>query len=560
MQKPDFYVATTGNDANDGSRDKPFASLEGARNAVRKTKGADRDIQVEISGGTYTLQETLVFDLADSAATGRHIIYSAADGESPVFSAGIPVRDWRPVSADDTPTEAPDGARGKLWSAAFPDQLENVLSLFDGERRLPRAKGNPFSIDVSRSDVADQLLRELRFPTGALKQYSNLDSVELSIIPMHPWTMCILGLESVDTERGVAIVDNDPVYPLAKTHHGLVDQVWAENVFEALDGPGKWVSVNRDRRVYLWPDGERPGEDIVAPALKELLRVEGDISYDNPMDKAVTGIEFKGLTFTHGMRDTWDQGYAGTGLQHNWDFFDRGNAMVRFRGAEDCALENCRLVNSSSGGVRLDLHCRGNRISGCEIGHIGGTGVLLQGYGPGTKDVNQKNAIVDNHIHHNGEDWWHSLAIFVWQSSRNTIGHNTIHHTGYSGIIVTGRIIFDRTGKAEASKSIRWNEIEVDTNMGDTPQTVTDWWYRMEPYLHARNNVIEKNEIYRVMERLGDGNGVYISGCGGGNIVRLNYIHDIFGPGANAVIRTDDLQYETLIEQNLVSRCGGPGV
>ena len=566
MQTPDFFVAVTGNDDNDGTRARPFATLERARDEVRKAKDrvADRDIHVEIAGGLYPLRETVVFGLADSAMPDRKIVYAAADGEVPVFSAGLPVTDWVAVPADETPSEAPEAARGKLWRAAFPGQLTNVLSVFDGETRLQRAKADPFGldvkIDIQRTQAPEFPLRELRFPAGALKEYSNLDSVELTIIPMHPWTMCILGLESVDTERGVAIVDNDPVYPLGKTHHGLVDQVWAENVFEALDGPGKWVSENSDRRIYLWPKGEHPGDGIVVPALKELLRIEGEISYDGPVDKPVTGIEFKGLTFTHGMRDTWDQGYAGTGLQHNWDFFDRGNAMVRFRGAEDCALENCRVVNSASGGVRFDLHCRGNRVAGCEIGYIGGTGVLLQGYGPGTKDVNHGNVIIDNHIHHNGEDWWHTLGIFVWQSSGNRIAHNTIHHAGYSGICVTGRIIFDREGKKEASKSVRWNEITVETDFEDTPEKVTQWWYRMEPYLHARENIIEKNEIYRVMERLGDGNGIYISGCGKGNIVRLNYIHDIFGTGSNAVIRTDDHQYETLIEQNLLFRCGGSGV
>ena len=94
-------------------------------------------------------------------------------------------------------------------------------------------------------------MRELRFPEGGLKEYSNLDSVELVIIPMHPWTMFILGIESIDVSKGSATVDNDPVYPIAKTHHGLVEQVWPENIFEALDSPGRYVSVDKDRAIYL---------------------------------------------------------------------------------------------------------------------------------------------------------------------------------------------------------------------------------------------------------------------------------------------------------------------
>ena len=37
-QAVDFYVAPSGNDANPGSQKQPFASLEGARNAVRAWK------------------------------------------------------------------------------------------------------------------------------------------------------------------------------------------------------------------------------------------------------------------------------------------------------------------------------------------------------------------------------------------------------------------------------------------------------------------------------------------------------------------------------------------
>ncbi len=558
-----FYVSPTGNDAHPGTTAEPFATLTGARDAVReaRARGEAGTVTVELSGGYYRLEETLVFDLRDSAGEGEgKTEFRAASGAAAVVGSGAPVGPWRRVPAESTPSEVPTVARGKLWKAPFPANVEKILALFDGPNRIARARGVPFAIDVDPKEVDSRPRRDLRFPPGALKRYRNLGSVELLIIPMHPWTMNILGIESVDTDSRVARLDNDPIYPLARAHHGISHQVWPENVFEALDRPGRWVSDDAERVVYLWPEADAPSESIVTPTLRELVRVEGRIDRDSPEDEPVRGIEFHGLTFTHGRRDTWDADYHGTGLQHNWEFFDRDNAMVRFRGAERCGLIGCRLVDSASGGVRFDLHCRHNRVVSCEIARIGGTGVLLQGYGPGKKDVNSHNEILDNHIHHNGIDWWHNLGVFVWQSSHNRIAGNTIHHTGYTAICVTGRIIFDRAGVGEASKSVRWNEIEVDTETGDTPESISAWWYRMEPYLHSRGNLIERNEIYRVMERLGDGNAVYISGCGRDNVVRENYIHDIFGPGSNAMIRTDDLQYETLIEKNLVYRCGGPGV
>ena len=48
-----------------------------------------------------------------------------------------------------------------------------------------------------------------------------------------------------------------------------------------------------------------------------------------------------------------------------------------------------RFANSGGTAVRLDLHCQRNQIAGNHIEHLGGAGILLAGYGPGTKDANR---------------------------------------------------------------------------------------------------------------------------------------------------------------------------
>jgi hypothetical protein len=70
--------------------------------------------------------------------------------------------------------------------------------------------------------------------------------------------------------------------------------------------------------------------------------------------------------------------------------FDRPTAAVRLRGAEGCVVQDCRVIATSGNGIRLDLRCQNNRIIGNEISHVGAVGVLLAGYGPGTKDVNRR--------------------------------------------------------------------------------------------------------------------------------------------------------------------------
>ena len=82
----DFYVATNGSDNNPGTKNKPFATLSRARDAVRQLKkqGLKKDIAVLVRGGGYTLYEPVVFSLKDSGTDGHSITYAAYPGEHPV--------------------------------------------------------------------------------------------------------------------------------------------------------------------------------------------------------------------------------------------------------------------------------------------------------------------------------------------------------------------------------------------------------------------------------------------------------------------------------------------
>jgi hypothetical protein len=54
------------------------------------------------------------------------------------------------------------------------------------------------------------------------------------------------------------------------------------------------------------------------------------------------------------------------------------------------------------------------------------------------------------------------------------------------------------------------------------------------------------------VQLLSDGNGIYVSGAGTGNIVRYNYLHDNLAHSLPAAIRCDDDQHDTLIYGNVL--------
>ncbi|HJN14894.1 MAG TPA: right-handed parallel beta-helix repeat-containing protein, partial [Armatimonadota bacterium] len=392
----------------------------------------------------------------------------------------------------------------------------------------------------------------VHFPEGAIRNWSGLRDAELVIIPSHFWVSNILPIASVDEEAKTAALAAPGTYSLGRNGMRDRDTAWVENVLEVLDEPGEWVLDSEAARLTLWPKGDRPSDNIVAPLLTEFIRVEGETDNEGAEDVPARGLTFRGLTFTQGDRMPW-HGNTGRGLQHDWEMFDQPTALVRLRGAEDCAVEDCHFVNSGHAAIRLDLHCQGNRIVGNHIERIGGVGVLLAGYGPGTKDVNRGNEVSNNYIHHIGRHYWGSVGIFAWQSGENRIAHNHIHHCPYTGIVVSGRISWDRNGVGECSRTVRWAELEAVLGEGfERPD-----WAGRERFLHGRGNVVERNDIHNVMRILGDGNCVYISGTGAGNVVRENYCHDCVGRYMNAVIRCDDDQHGTLIEGNIIHRTRG---
>ncbi len=91
----EFFVAPGGSDANAGTKEKPFQSVEKARDAVRPLlHGMTGDIAVTVRGGIYPVRETIVFGPEDSATGNHRIYYRAAAGETPVFTGGVPVTGW----------------------------------------------------------------------------------------------------------------------------------------------------------------------------------------------------------------------------------------------------------------------------------------------------------------------------------------------------------------------------------------------------------------------------------------------------------------------------------
>ena len=236
-----------------------------------------------VRGGTYPITQTIVFGIDDSGTVDSTVIYGAYPNETPVFSAGNLVEGWKPVT---TPLLGlPDKAVGKVQVASVTGKFR---ALFDTEGLLPRARSKGFF------PIKGSTRNKLHFPDGMMKNWSNIEDVEIVVRPHHAWIVNILPVKSVDEKTQMAHTTIDSTYVMNRLHFlKETKSVWVENVLEELDEPGEWVLNSEEGKLYLWPRNDSPAAlSVVAPQLTELIRVEGEIDEQGPTRYAGSAFEF----------------------------------------------------------------------------------------------------------------------------------------------------------------------------------------------------------------------------------------------------------------------------
>jgi hypothetical protein len=225
-------------------------------------------------------------------------------------------------------------------------------------------------------------------------------------------------------------------------HYGQEEgaRYWIENSFDALDSPGEWYLNRRSGTLYYWP---MPGEDmkraeVIAPLLTELVRFRGGTWGDgrpggfafafNP----VHDIRLQGLTLSYADWSMPTDGY--TDVQGGFSL----PAAVEASDATSIVIESSVFKHLGPFAIELGKACRGNRMAGNEMADLGAGAVKIgEPKDPNTDDeVTSGNIVSDNRIHDVGVVDAGADAVWVGQSSGNTIAHNEISNVYHSGIAV----------------------------------------------------------------------------------------------------------------------------
>jgi hypothetical protein len=493
-----FVVAAGGDDAGPGTTEEPFATVAGAQQAVRERvkAGLKADLNVLVRGGTYRIEEPLVFGPQDGGTDDHAVTWAAWPGETPVISGGRPVTGW---------TEEPDGT----WTAEAPEAKggrRQFRELFVNGHRATRARhSNDGCLRVA--EVGPDRRTSFTFREGDVKSWPDAEQVEL--VFFHDWSLSRVRIASVDeTSRTVTLAH--PVGPHAK--HFAMDwfephpRYFLENSAAFLDAPGEWHLDAASGVVRYRP---RPGERIetveaIAPVATHLLEVRGDTKTGRP----VRNLHFRGLVFEHCGWSLPPEGYAaGQACFHERrDGGPKGAlrnfipAALLFDLAEDCTVEDATVRHLGGSGLWFRRTCRRCALVGSVVEDVSGNGAMIGE--DGSRRVE-------------GRQWWRSAAGEV--AGGNRIEHCLIERCGQQFYGAVGVWV----GLAEETQIVR-------SEIRDLPYTgiSVGWAWNPTP-TPCRASRVARCHIHHVMQILSDGGGIYTLGRQPGTVLAENVIHDV---------------------------------
>jgi parallel beta-helix repeat protein len=479
-----FYVAPSsggGADSHPGTISEPFLTMERAKQAVRDiNKNMTGDAIVYLRGGTYELEESLVFQAHDSGQNGYSVIYMAYPGEHPVITGGERISGWIPAE-NGVYKASTNGLRFR--------------QLYVNGQPQTRAR-TPNEGSFNRLHYWDESDRTIVVPRSEIPNLSEINGVEMVI--HKEWTQNNLRLTSYYLKDAEAhLIPLEPDRTKAFSSHEALrkksQSYYFENAYEFLDAEGEWYLRVASNEVFYKP---RAGEDMstivaVAPKLVQLIRLQGT------SDAPVKNIYFHGIMFEY---STWlepsEEGFATGQADNIFKGIERNYQIpgaIHVQNAENIRFEGNILRNLGSTAVALWSGVRDSAFVGNSFENISASGISigmdLEKRPTDPSQVCRDNLIQNNFINKVGRDYHSSVGIFAGYTEGLVIENNELVDMPYTGI------------------SVGWG-----------------WTVEETP---LKNNLIKRNRIHNVMSLLSDGAGIYTLSKQPGTRIIENYIFNI---------------------------------
>jgi len=348
----EFFVAPNGDDANPGTMQRPFATVLGARDAVRRIGRATQEpTTIYLRQGVYYLDEPLALTAEDSGSRDAPLRFAAYEDEKPVLSGGVRLKlAWKPY-------------RGRILEAKVPAGLAFTQLFVNGQRRhLARYPNfNPETRifnGYAKDAFSPERSRRWADPRGGF-----IHAMHRSMWGDFHYVITGKKDDGAVTYEG-GWQNNRRM--------GMHSQYrFVENIFEELDSPGEWFLNTKTSTLYFAPpDGlDLDNAVIEAVRLRHLVEFRGDSK------RPVRFVTLQGLTFRHTARTFMDN--KEPLLRSDWTTY-RGGAVF-ISGAEDCSVLDCEFDQLGGNTIFVNNYNRRITIRNCHIHDSGANGIAFVG-------------------------------------------------------------------------------------------------------------------------------------------------------------------------------------
>jgi hypothetical protein len=456
----DFFVSPAGDDTNPGTKSKPFATLERARDAVRARKtgqSAFREkVTVWLRGGDYPRTNAFELTAADSGSPDAVIVWRAYQDERARLLGGHVLTGFRPVTDPAILARLDEKARGRviqlnlgtmgitdfgeLKSRGFGRPTQTAHGeLFFGGRPMTLARwpnegefeaiaGHPASAGHPDEHGARQGRLEDGFYYAGDRPRRWRDPSDLWVHGYwaYDWANSYEKVAALDVEQ--RLVKTAPPFGCYGFRKG--QRFYFLNVLEELDQSGEWFLDRKTSVLYFWPPKPvETAETLFSTCAEPLLKLT-DVSHVTIRGLLLEATRANGVEI-HGGRDNRIVGCRIRNI---------GNSGVVVAGGSHHGVVSCDVFDTGDGGVSLmggdrqTLTPAGHFVENCHFQRQGRwskcyvAAVHLSGVGN-----RASHNLIHDHPH---------CAILFWGND-HLIEFNDIHHialeTGDVGAIYTGR-------------------------------------------------------------------------------------------------------------------------
>ena len=520
LDDADLYVATDGSDENDGSFDRPLATVEKARELVRAMDKTGRTgITVAVKAGEYRVN-ALTFTAEDGGTEDCPVTYAACGDGEVVFNGGVtlPPALFAPVTDEAVRARFPEDAREKIFCAdlsslgitkedygrlnavgsyhtanKYTDGRTGPLAceLFFNDARCTTARypndgewlttekvirtgeGYESNGDATKNknwdnvtDPAPDVYEVSRELADRIAGWKTLDDVWLFGYWKYDWADASAPVGGFDA----AARQLTPAYvSLYGTKTGA--PYYFYNVLEELDAPGEWYLDRENGKLYLYPP-----EELASASVDLSLSVDPIVTVENANWLTFDGFTVKGT---------------------------RGDAMVMT--GDRNTVKRCLIKNVA--GNALSMTGYGNLASENEITRTGRGGISLSGGDRET--LTPGDNVADNNLIH---DW--SEVYLTYQPAvslggvGNVCSHNEIFNSPHEAITYSGN-----------NHLIEYNNIHDVCLLSDDAGAIYSgrrWdWY---------GNMIRYNAVYNLGADGHEPTGIYLDDALSGQTVYGNLV------------------------------------